>query len=197
MHRPTSPLLRAAAPLLLAGALLGTACQQLPEHRGESVDIVQQNASIQPVDVIVAPVRNETERTDIDVDALRQRFQTGLVVLRYSPLALDYVDRNYVEASTSPSALGVEGVFEVVIKRWDESKLSRQGLFGVTADVRMLDAADGQTVIWAAVVDQEYDLYSEVPTRSLPLLRKQAHVKLAEEILAALPPRDPRGTAQP
>lgn len=185
---------RAPVPVLVAGLLLLGACQDLPQHKGETVTVVQIDSETQPIDVIVAPVRNETGRTDIDVDDLRARFQKGLVVLRYSPLALEYVDRNYVEASVSPSSLGVEGILEVVISRWDESLLVRQGTFGVTAEARLRDASDPDPdkALWHGVIDRDYDLSAEVATRSLPLLRKRAHTKLAEEILAAIPPRDPR-----
>ncbi len=54
---------------------------------------------LQPVDVAVAPVRDQTNMQRVPLEVFRTAFVESLIERRYSPLAPSYVDATWVEAS--------------------------------------------------------------------------------------------------
>ncbi len=154
--RPWSRLL----PLLL-GLFLAAGCQELPKVPGKNVDELYRGGleSVQPADVVVAPVLNESSSNRTPQQAMRQAFQTALVKRRYSPLALEYVDRRVVEAAYTPGALQEDAVLQVTIREWDMSRWDSHGEVGATVEAWML-AADG-TELWGGRLTRKLDLSRE------------------------------------
>ena len=190
---PRLPFPRSAA--LLAVALALSACNDLPKRPGSTVETVS-SARLEkknPVDVVVAPVENATGRKGVPVAALREAFQDGLVKRRYSPLALEYVDRKVVNAAYRPGLLQEEAVLQVVIEGWDDSLWESRGAITVKARARMLDAEDpaaGQ--LWVGSVDHRFDFGSKQDQLiSADARLRFACDQIAAEILAALPARNP------
>jgi len=190
---PTRGSLRFAFVASIACAAVLAACSELPRRRGQAVESTSTPKLDQqkPVDVVVAPVENETGRKDVPLAAMREAFEKGLVRRRYSPLATEYVDRRVVDASYTPGSLHEEAVLQVTIETWDVSLLETRGALIVKAHARLLDAKDptnGQ--LWSGAIDHRFDLDAtreHYSTKAAML--QQACERIADEILAALPAR--------
>lgn len=180
-------------PALTALALC--ACNDLPKRPGGSVETVHsgQLERSSPIDVVVAPVENASGRKGVPLAALREAFHKGLVKRRYSPLALEYVDRKVVNAAYTPGALKEEAVLQVTIEAWDDSLWESRGALTVKARARLLDAegASGGP-LWTGTVDHRFDIGVQgEPLASLDARMRQACERIAGELLAALPARSP------
>jgi len=157
-------------------------------------------AEVNPVDVVVLPIENLTERTDLPLEAMRADFHTGLVKRRYSPLGLEYVDArvmvedaSVIEAAYEPGALQENAVFQVSILEWDDHLLDSHGRLEVTALVHLLDAQNGSgEALWGGTVTRRIDVNLERATSTGGKLELRATGKFVEDVLASLPPRDPR-----
>jgi hypothetical protein len=107
-------------------ALLVSACASPIRPRGIDSEglVVGRLKSVNPLEVVVPRIENKTGKTDLPLNVMRDDFQKGLVALRYSPLSLDYVDRNVnvTEASYSPGTLGEQATLKVVLTNWDSSR---------------------------------------------------------------------------
>jgi hypothetical protein len=179
-------------PLLLGLSLLA-ACQELPKVPGRHVDELYRGGleSSQPADVVVAPVVDESASSRAPQAALRQAFQVGLVKRRYSPLALDYVDRRVVEASYSPGSLQEDAVFEVTVRDWDMSRWDTHGEVTVEVEAWML-GPDG-TELWGGKLTRKLDLSTE--RQHYPTTREafeRGCTLIADELLEVMPARSPQ-----
>ncbi len=172
--------------IALACAATLAACNELPRRRGESVE--KRN----PIDLVVAPVENATGDKSVPLASLREAFQKGLVRRRYTPLALEYVDRKVVDAAYTPGSLKEEAVLQVTIEAWDKTLLDTRGALLVKAHARLIDAenpTNGQ--LWGGFIDHRFDLEAEREQFSTEAaLLDYACGRIAEEVLAALPARN-------
>ena len=96
-------------------------------------------AQVQPADVAVAPVRNQSGSTTVPVGALRRTLYEGLVTRLYSPVDLGYVDARLAEASADPEALGADAVMYVVVTGWDTSLLDSAAAIMASASVTIVE----------------------------------------------------------
>jgi hypothetical protein len=179
-------------PLLL---LLSTACTtsgrgpKEAEVRGE----VERLGELQPVDVAVAPVRDQTNAQRVPLEVFRSAFVESLIERRYSPLAPSYVDANWVEASFKgtppPDALLV-----VAVTSWDPTHLLSTGKVYATADVVLFEGADTTgRVLWQRTVAEAVEMGDGRGTPPPPGrdLVPEAVRRFARSALEKLPLRDP------
>ncbi len=147
-----------------------------------------------PVDIAVLPVKDHTGGL-VPARTLRNQLYLGLVEKLYSPISLNYVDVNWVEAKFDSSSLQADGVLQVVVDEWDTSLLSTNGALNIVMQVEILDGGQpGGTPLWGARVKRRLELVqgSIVPSREE--LFEKAAVMAAQEILQLIPsrPADPR-----
>jgi hypothetical protein len=189
---------RVASSALLSCALAwSSACTSTHNQLGFDNDalVTQRLAAVNPADVVVLPIENQTGREDLPLDEIRAEFQSGLIKRLYSPLALDYVDRAAVEASYRPGTLGEQGVLQVVITGWDDSMWRSHSRLIVDADVYMLDAAapERSSALWGGHAKRRIELTNQrVPGANPNSLMPDALRELAAGILVSLPARDPQ-----
>lgn len=183
--------------LAVVAALLSS-CNTPIRPRGIDTEglVVGRLKSVNPLEVVVPRIENKTGKSDLPLAEMREEFQKGLVALRYSPISLDYVDRNVnvTEASYAPGALGEQATLKVVLTNWDSARWSSHATLTVDADVYLLDANDP---------DPSHALWGGHTTRTVDLSRQrqqfisdEAMLRRAVEltvdgILVALPSRDP------
>jgi len=195
---------RILGPALFLSALV-TACHTTrpaepaaPAVRGAMERLLE----LQPTDVAVAPVRDQTDAQRVPLDVFRTLFVETLVERRYSPLAPKYVDDNWIEASFKgtppPDALLV-----VAVTGWDPSHLFSTGVVEVAADVVLFEGGDTTgRVLWQVSLDQDVDLgdgRGNPPAAGQDLIPVAVR-RFAQKALEALPMRDPqaaRATAEP
>jgi hypothetical protein len=182
MHRAR---LSIAATFLLA--LL--ACETptaIPQHVTDKLPSRGLEA-VQPADVAVAPVRDETGN-GAPVEAMRAACYVGLVDRLYSPVSLDYADRQWTEAAFGGGG-AAEAVLDVAITKWDTTHVPQRGVVLARAEGRLIDTRDpeGQP-LWAMGVTRRLDLGGPDPRGDWAT---QAAELLAAELLAELPQRDP------
>src|SRR5438094_331620 len=91
---------------------------KLPAPRG-AVDRLKE---LQPTDLAVAPIRDQTNTQRVPLELFRSAFIETLVERRYSPLAPSYVDANWVAASFKGTP-APDGVMVVAVTSWDPSHL--------------------------------------------------------------------------
>jgi len=182
--------------LVLLTSLTGSACNSTarrtdgaPEVRGA----LDRLAELQPVDVAVAPVRDQTGAQRVPLELFRTAFIQTLIERRYTPLAPSYVDANWVESSfkgTPPP----DGLLVVAVTAWDPSHLYSTGKVTATADVVLFEGGDTTgKVLWqctfADVVDMG-DGRGNPPAAGQDLVPKAVR-QFAQRALEALPMRDP------
>lgn len=191
--------------LALTAILVTASCETTNKPpRGHDIEslITGRLAEVNPVDVVVLPIENGTGKdgarpTDVPLEDLRSSFHAGLVKRRYSPLSLEYVDAfvegRAVEASYQPGAMQEQAVFKVTIVNWDDSALRTHGRLNVVALIHMLDAREGSgEALWGGSVQRAIDLNVERAAMPRNLLLARASAEFVEDVLASLPPRDPR-----
>lgn len=193
--RPFPRSIRAVAFAVLALAtVLASACNQIPKRRGATV--VESPApsgalmEVNPVDVVVAAVIDESGNRACPTGILREAFYEGLVGRYYSPLSLSFVDATVAEGDTyRPGTLREDAVLSIVIERWDTSFFDTNSALGVRAEARLLDART-MGVLWSGRIDDRYD-FGHLRPRSASdrAFTESVCRELANEILAALPPR--------
>lgn len=150
-------------------------------------------ARLQPADIAVAPIRDQTNARRVPVDLFRTAFVDALVARRYSPLALSYVDGNWVESSfrgTPPP----DGLLVVAVTAWDPSHLYSTGIVHAAADVVLFEGGDTTgRVLWQLTLERDLDLGNgpgQPPAPSQELIPKSVRL-FAREALEELPLRDP------
>jgi hypothetical protein len=198
----------------LAAAALVAGCRVSPEPPPEATSneslVIGRLAQVNPRDIVVMPVVNTTGRADVPLEELRRAFQAGLVLRRYSPLSLEFVDSRLdyaaaegsdtVEATYPIGSLEEEGVLQIAIHVWDTSAWRSHSRLEIQADVHLLDAgefANGEA-LWGGPVKRTIDL-DDAPRVMVNERQRVEHAvqMFASGVLAALPPRDPRPTAAP
>lgn len=176
-------------------ALLATACGT--PHRPRGADnpglVLGRLAEKNPLDIAVLPVTNATGRGDVPLDQIRREFAAGLVGLRYSPLALDYVDRRAVEASYEPGSLAEHALLRVSITRWDDTHWRSHGRIAVEGDVALTDAASlAAPALWGGHVARQVELGLARDVIATDADRRAEAVRrFVQGVLASLPARDP------
>jgi hypothetical protein len=192
-HFPRS--LRAVAFLALGLAtVLAAACNQIPKRRGATVvESAAPRGALQeqnPNDVVVTAVIDESGNRACPTGILRSAFYECLVGRHYSPLALSFVDATVAEGDTyRPGTLREDAVLSVVIERWDTSFWETNSALELRAEARLLDART-MAVLWSGRVDDRYDFRHLRSRSATDLAFTQAACReLANEVLAALPPR--------
>lgn len=157
---------------------------------------------LQPTDVAVAPVRDQTDAQRVPVDVFRNAFMQTLIERRYSPLAPSYVDSNWIEASfkgTPPP----DGLLVVSVTAWDPTHLYSTGKVTAKGDAVLFEGGDttGQ-VLWRVSLDQVIDMgdgRGNPPAAGQDLIPSIVR-QLAQKALQSLPMRDPvaaRGSDAP
>jgi hypothetical protein len=183
--------------LALAAALAVSACQSTnkpPRGSDNETLVAGRLAQVNPLEVVVLPIENATGGAEVPVDVMRTEFVAGLVTRRYTPLAVDYVDERAVEASYQPGAMNEQAVLRVVVTMWDDALLSSHGRVTVQADVHLLDAGAAATgeALWGGTLQREIQVGAERKTGNRKSLAEIAAREFAQDVLASLPPRDPR-----
>jgi hypothetical protein len=156
-------------------------------------------SELQPADVAVAPVRDQTNSQRVPLEVFRTAFVESLIERRYSPLAPSYVDSNWVEASFKgtppPDALLV-----VAVTSWDPTHLYSTGKVGVTADIVLFEGGDTTgKVLWQRVLEEQVEMgdgRGNPPAAGTDLVPKAVRL-FAQKALQALPMRDPVSARQP
>ena len=119
-------------------SLTALACTAARKDKGDDAGVPGAHArldQIQPTDVAVAPVRDQTDSQRVPLDVFRIAFVDTLIERRYSPLAPDYVDANWLDASfrgTPPP----DAVLVVAVTAWDPSHLFSTGKVAASALVQ-------------------------------------------------------------
>ncbi len=149
---------------------------------------------VNPTDVAVLPVVNMTGKQGLPLTEMRKQFQNALAELRYSPLALDYVDSKVVEASFDPGALKEDAILKLHVTRWDDSTWDLNSRLVIEADVYLLDAKAPElaSALWGGHVSRRLDMIRErssVATSESLMQRTMA--TFARDVLASLPSRNP------
>lgn len=192
-----SPVARFHLFTFLGSACLGVvsaSCNQLPPERGEHVQTVSSDKldKRNPIEVVVAPVANATGDDTVPIVMLREAFQAGLVRRRYSPLALEYVDKKVVDATYTPGSLQESAVLQIEIQGWDTSLLEARAAISVKARARLVDAEDpAKAELWSGFIDHRFDFEADrdkYPAREV--FQRYICTRIADELLAALPARE-------
>lgn len=156
--------------------------------------IVGSLEQVNPLDIVVLPIQNNTGREGLPLAQLRQAFHAGLVRQRYSPLSLDFVDSKVVEAAYTPGALEEQAIMQVFVNSWDDSQWRSMSRLHVQAEVYLLDSRnpDPRQPLWGGKVDRRIDLANATPglPNSAAALNRAVE-QFAQDVLASLPPRDP------
>jgi len=190
-------------PLFLA-ALASMACFSAcgPTRPPRGLDnpnlIVGSLSQVNPLDIVVLPIQNNTGRDKLPLEELRQAFFTGLVRQKYSPLSLEYIDARVVEAAYTPGDLKEQAILQIFINNWDDSQWRTMTRLHVEAEIYLLDSKnpDQRQPLWGGKVDRYVDLSRELaglPTSQMALNR--AVEVFTENVLASLPPRNPEKTS--
>lgn len=184
------------SPLVPVAFLLAlSACQTTPTPPGIGIRDSGATKMMEraPIDIAVLPVVN-TAGKGVPTSVLRGSFQQGLVARRYSPLALEYVDRNVTDAAYNPGSADNQAVLTLTIERWDTSMWETQNTLQVKLAVHIVDAArGGSEELWSGSVDQRFEFGSALDTLATQGSRIQfACDTIAAEVLEKLPLRDAR-----
>ena len=188
---PTRVLLASLAALL---PLSGCASIQPPREASVEGLGVGRLKQVNPLDVVVLPIENHSGRSGLPLDTMRREFQEGLVKLRYSPLALDYVDRQVVEATYNPGDLREQAVLQVFVTGWDDRLWATHTKLTIDAEVFLLDARNPEAgqALWGGRVSRKLDLGRERGAiASEERLLARAVEDFVQDVLSTLPARNP------
>lgn len=175
-------------------ALLFAACNDIPKSRGSAVRTTdtQRVQEQSPIEVAVAPIVNASG-ANVPTGELRTSFQKELVERRYSPLALEFVDRKVVDAAYTPGASQESATLSITIEKWDSSLWTTHGAITARITASLIDARGSGDVLWSATADQRFDfnqLREHLSTEGARV--RYACDAIAAELLARLPARTPR-----
>lgn len=180
--------------VILAPVVLFSACQNLPKPPGRNVEELYhgQLETVRPMDIVVAPIIDQSVDGGVPSLELRQAFQRNLIKRRYSALALPYTDRRVVNASYQPGALYEDAILQVTVRKWDLSRWKSNGLVGVNIEAWMLSAED-ETELWGGRLMRTIDLSDELEGRATEkgALAETAEL-IASELLEVMPARTPQ-----
>lgn len=179
---------------LALSALALAACNDIPKPRGSAVRATDSQSLLEksPIEVAVAPIVNASGAS-VPAGELRVSFQRELVERRYSPLALDFVDRRVVDAAYTPGAAQESATLTVTIEKWDSSLWTTHGAITAKITASLLDAKGSGDVLWSATADQRFDFLQVRENLSTEGARvRYACDAIAAELLARLPARTAR-----
>lgn len=179
---------------LFVSLLVLSSCQSVPRHRGVAVHSTEGGRVVEesPIEIAVAPVVNASGAS-LPVAALRDSFQKELIEARYSPLALDYVDRKVVDAAYTPGASNEQAALVITVETWDPSLWTTHGAITAKIVAQLIDAKGGGEVLWSATADQRFDFPGLREHLSTETARLQyACDEIAAEVLGKLPARTAR-----
>ena len=180
---------------LVLTAFAFAACNDIPKHRGSAVKSTdaQRVQKESPIEVAVAPIINASG-ANVPMNDLRSSFTKELVVRRYSPLSIEYVDRKVVDASYTPGSAQESATLRITVERWDTSLWSTHGAITARMTASLIDARSGSEVLWSATADQRYDFMQQ----NAQLTTESSRIRMAcDEIAADLLARLPARTARP
>lgn len=189
-HSPRTRTAVLAAASLLLGLL--AACQELPRHPGDKVQILEQGGltALNPADIAVAPVEFAAEGIDAPERMLREVVAEALVKRRYSPLALDFVDSRVIDASYRYGTVGEEAVCQIVVHEWDERLWSTGRVLRVDVELRMIDPRDPTgRALWSARYPGQIDATPQESHITESAMYRWAVAEVAAELAGALPAR--------
>lgn len=191
-------------------ALLALAsCRSLPDPKGREVQVLYAGTleAVAPADVVVAPVENRSETSDVPTRELREAFYRGLVKRRYSPIALARVDEvtltaeagpegdetgevGVTEAAYAPGTLEEDAVLQLIVKRWDTRLYDTQGIVDVEIEAWMLDGRRPTgPELWGGRLEKRVSAGGRSLEAGELSARESIARQIAEELLGALPPR--------
>lgn len=190
-HCRAALLVLSALPLLVIGA-----CQNLPRPSHENVTSTKAPKLREnpPIEVAVAPIENGAGES-VPTDELRAAFHKNLVKQRFTPLALEFVDRNVdrnaVPAAYRPGASSEQAVLLIQVDRWDTSLWSTHNAISAKISARLADASDpGSADFWSGSLDERIEFGSESTHFSTESARLAwACDQIAQRMLEALPAR--------
>lgn len=150
-------------------------------------------AELQPAEIAVAPIRDQTDAQRVPSEVLRTAFGESLVERRYSPLSNRYVDANWVEASfrgtPQPEALLV-----VAVTAWNPNHLYSTGRVTLSADLTLFEGGDTTGhVLWQRSYAGQVDMGptpGKAPAPGEDMIPKAVR-QLTRLALETLPIRDP------
>lgn len=179
---------------LVPALVLG--CHSLPEAPGRHAEVLVEGrlSERNPSDVAVLPVVNKTGKANLPLGVIRHAFYLGLVERRYSPIALDFVDRRVVDASYQPGALQEDAALKIFLTEWDDSSWETHRRIGIGADVFLIDArpTDANQELWGWRLREEISVSADTARYALEEdLMRLAIERFTKEILGGLPLRDP------
>jgi hypothetical protein len=187
--------LRLVVPVLIAA--LAAACTTPPplppgaDNPGLSARGLKE---VNPLDVAVLKVENQTGRSGLPLETMRQQFHAGLVERHYSPLALDYVDGRAVEAGYQPGASEENALLKVVVTGWDDRNWKTHARLVIDADVWLLDASRpmSEQALWGGHVSRTMEMgrVRDIVVGDRQLLDRTV-ADFVTEVLASLPARRP------
>lgn len=180
--------------LALAGSACGTTRTSVGEEQPQGVfGASERLAELQPAEIAVAPIRDQTDAQRVPLEVVRTAFVESLVERRYSPLATRYVDANWIEASFKGTPLP-DGVLVIAVTAWNPNHLYSTGKVTLSADVSLFEGGDTTGhVLWQRSFKGDVDMGpapGKAPAPGEDLLPRAVR-KLAQEALSALPMRDP------
>lgn len=148
---------------------------------------------LQPAEIAVAPIRDQTDAQRVPLEVVRTAFVESLVERRYSPLAPGYVDANWVEASFRGTPLP-DAVLVVAVTGWNPNHLYSTGKVTLSADVSLFEGGDTTgVVLWQRSFQGDVDMGpapGKAPAPGADLIPRALR-QLAQKALTALPMRDP------
>ena len=180
---------------------LATACNSLPETPGKDVK-TQSGSSLEqrsPIEIAIAPITDSSGNAALPRKELRSAFQGALLRRRYTPIALDLVDSKVVNAAYKPGALEEQAVLLLDVQRWDTRLWESRSVIEVTIHARVVAPDNPSGELWSGVLEKRCD-FGEVQEQyaTEAALRKFACEQIANELLEAMPARQPvPGRAKP
>lgn len=188
---------RSIVGILLIAPVFG-ACRDVAPAPGKGVVATRSTGPL-PIDVAVLPIVNSTGKSDgsVPASAMREAFQKKLVEQRYSPLALDFVDKNVVDASYRPETPSDQAVLKIQLEKWDTSQWETHNAISVRLVAHLVDAssagASSASDLWTGTVDQRFDFGSDADRFTTESARMTyACQQIAGTVLARLPARQPK-----
>ncbi len=195
--------MRCLSILGMSFALALTACQSAPPVVLKSgLEVTAALAALRPIDVAILPVEDATADKVVApyLSGLRKKVSEALIVQRYSPLALDAVDRGLGKAGGSPvdpaflaqiaGRLGDNAVLGIRITRWDAAKIMQNGRVDFSAEVLMIGSKD-KDVLWRGMVSGSVKAGGSGPSPLGESRRFESCAELfAQYLIAELPERE-------
>ncbi len=181
-------------PFMLLAALLGSACQSLPDPPGQNVTEIFHGTLeiVQPADVVVAPITVEGNAGVVPTMELRKAFQRNLLLRRYSALALPYTDRRVVNASYKSGSLYEDAILKIIVKKWDMSRWSSNKEVAVVMEAWMISSKD-ESQLWGGRFEKTFYLQQDMAHRATEKGAFEETAQLiASRLMEIMPARTPK-----